>query len=94
MNVSIAGKLPGGADFDAQPGQVVDVEKRLAKKWVEVGHATRVSESTPLTAPGSDLSAEEALRRRCCCCDERRGQLVFDNEAYCERCYRAVLGYP
>src|ERR1700682_1175300 len=37
MKVSIAGKLPSGAEFGYQPEQVVLVETELAEAWIRVG---------------------------------------------------------
>jgi hypothetical protein len=96
MQVSIAGTDSRGRDFSAQPGDIIDIEAGLAKTWIKVGHAAPVpdAELTSRDLNLRDLDAEEALTRPCFSCNETRAQLVFQNQAYCQRCYMAVLGYP
>jgi hypothetical protein len=91
MNVSIAGTDERGRDFSAQPGDVIDIEASLAKKWIRGNHGTEVPPGTPLTERDLnllDLSIEEALQRRCTRCD-RRAQTVFKNKPFCSRHARA-----
>lgn len=49
MQVSIAGRLPSGAEFGYQPGQVVLVESELAEKWIQAGHAERAEKEAAIT---------------------------------------------
>jgi hypothetical protein len=88
MNVSIASET-----WAYQPGQVIALEPKQARQWVEVGHATPVDPATPVTPPDllGDLRADEVLRHTCTHCS-RRARFVFQNKPFCERCYRAELG--
>ena len=87
----MAGSDSRGRDFSAQPGDIIDVEAGLAKKWIRGGHGTEVAPGTPLTERDlslADLSIEEALQHRCMHCD-RRAQTVFQNKPFCLRHARA-----
>ena len=91
MNISIASEA-----WSYQPGQVIEIDADLAKKWVRGGHATPVNGDTPLTRFDTldglaDLSAAEALRHRCSSCDVRRARFVLRNKPFCPQCYRAEL---
>ena len=92
ITVSIAGTY-AGQDFSYQPGDVVDLERDLAVKWVLVGHAERVDDDTPTTERDldlRDLDIEEALTRPCTHCS-RRARFVFQNRPFCAGHYRAEM---
>jgi hypothetical protein len=93
MNVSIAGTDERGRDFSAQPGDIIDIEAGLAKKWIRGQHGTEVAPGTPLTSRDlslADLSIEEALTRNCTHC-QRRATTVFKNKPFCASHARAEL---
>jgi hypothetical protein len=90
MQVSIASR-----DWSFQPGEIVDLPDEQARTWIAVGHASRVSPTTPLTSREinlRDLDAEEVLHHRCAHC-ERRARFVLENRAYCPRHFRAKLSH-
>jgi hypothetical protein len=95
MNVSIAGTDERGRDFSAQPGDVIDVETSLAKKWLRGNHGTEVPRGTQLTERDlnlADLDLEEALTRWCEHCPPgKRAETVFRNKALCRRHARAEM---
>jgi len=93
MNVSIAGTDERGRDFSAQPGDTIDVEAGLAKKWLRGGHGTEVPPGTPLTERDlslADLSIEEALQRNCRWCN-KRARCVLGNQPYCVAHFRSQM---
>ena len=61
MKVSIAGKLPSGAEFGYQPEQVVLVETELAEAWISVGHAERVPKEERITETAALTSDDDYL---------------------------------
>jgi len=88
MKVSIAAPT-----FSYQPNEVADVEEKLARQWIAVGHAERVSPQTPLSLRDfdyRDLDAEEALRWPCTHC-QRRSARVLRGKPYCLAHFRAEL---
>ena len=93
MNVSIAGTDERGRDFSASPGDVIDIEASLAKKWIRGQHGTEVPPGTPLTERDlnlADLDLEEALTRWCEHCPPgRRAETVFRGKPLCRQHARA-----
>lgn len=87
MRVSIA-----SSTFSYQPGEVIDLaDEKLARTWLQVGHAEKVPANTPLSNRDinlCDLDADEVLHRHCSHCN-RRASFVLKNKPYCPQHFRA-----
>lgn len=66
MLVSIAGHaMPqyGVADFAFLPGQVLDIDDRLAKIWIQGGHAVAYTESAQLHTPETAMVDHQPAKK-------------------------------